>query len=202
MEDNDIFEETEEKDNKKIFKRFEAKDIVYLAIISSIMLVTSSVMPIVAHVPIFGIIQIVLGLQFSLFPAMGISKIRKPGSLIFMSLFSGVVLVFMNPIMFFCLLLCAFIAELISFLIFRGYYKNASCFLASWLYLPLTLPFLYLWYQIIGADNSVASYANGNPILAIIMSYCVIVLCALGSFLGMKISLELEHKSRKKHDSK
>lgn len=53
MEDNDIFEETEEKDNKKIFKRFEAKDIVYLAIISSIMLVTSSVMPIVAHVPIF-----------------------------------------------------------------------------------------------------------------------------------------------------
>ena len=159
MEDNDIFEETEEKDNKKIFKRFEAKDIVYLAIISSIMLVTSSVMPIVAHVPIFGIIQIVLGLQFSLFPAMGISKIRKPGSLIFMALFSGVVLVFMNPIMFFCLLLCAFIAELISFLIFRGYYKNASCFLASWLYLPLTLPFLYLWYQIIGADNSVASYA-------------------------------------------
>lgn len=61
---------------------------------------------------------------------------------------------------------------------------------------------LYLWYQIIGVDNSVASYANGNPILAIIMSYCVIVLCALGSFLGMKISLELEHKSRKKHDSK
>ena len=95
MEDNDIFEETEEKDNKKIFKRFEAKDIVYLAIISSIMLVTSSVMPIVAHVPIFGIIQIVLGLQFSLFPAMGISKIRKPGSLIFMALFSNLHLLYM-----------------------------------------------------------------------------------------------------------
>lgn len=29
MEDNDIFEETEEKDNKKIFKRFEAR-ILYI----------------------------------------------------------------------------------------------------------------------------------------------------------------------------
>lgn len=199
MEENDIFEEEKEIENHKIFKRFEARDIVYLAIISSIMLVTSSVMPIVAHVPIFGIIQIVLGLQFSLFPAMGICKVRKPGSLIFMALFSGVVLVFMNPIMFVCLLLCAFLAELITILIFRGYKKNTSCFLASWLYLPLSLPFLYLWYQLIGADNSVASYANSNPILAVIMSLCVILLCALGSVLGIKISKELEHKNRKKY---
>lgn len=200
MEENDIFEE--EKDeivNTKLFQRFEARDIVYLAIISSIMLVTSSIMPIVAHVPIFGIIQIALGLQFSIFPAMGIYKVKKTGSLIFMAMFSGVVLVFMNPIMFFCLLLCAFLAELIALLIFKSYSKKGGCFVASWLYLPLSLPFLYFWYQLIGADNSVASYANSNPVLAVLMSICVIILCALGSILGLKIATELEHKSGKKN---
>ena len=37
-----------------------------------------------------------------------------------------------------------------------------------------------------------ASYANEKPLLAVIMSLAVIALCSLGSFLGVKISKELE----------
>ena len=87
----DIFDE-EVKEDKRIFKPISTKDIVFLAIISAITLVTSAVMPLVAHVPVFGIIQIVLGLQFSIFPAIGLMKVRKPGAMLFVAIFSGIVL--------------------------------------------------------------------------------------------------------------
>lgn len=195
-EENKIFDDVEEKkeieeDNGKIFQPFKSKDIVFLAIISAITLCTGAVMPLVAHVPVFGIIQIVLGLQFSLFPAIGLMKVRKVGSMLFISIFSGIVLVFMNPIMFLCLVICALISEGLSVLIFKGYKNDFACFLTSWLYLPLTLPFLYVWYQIIGGEDTVASYANSNPWLAVGMSFAVVLLCALGSFLGLIISKEL-----------
>ena len=188
----DIFdEEVKKEDDKKIFKRFSAKDIVFLAIISAITLVTSAVMPLVAHVPVFGIIQIVLGLQFSVFPAIGLMKVRKFGSMLFISIFSGIVLVFMNPIMFICLVICALISEGLSLIIFKGYKNDFACFLTAWLYLPLSLPFLYVWYQLIGGEDTVASYANSNVWLTVVMSLCVLALCALGSFIGVKIGREL-----------
>lgn len=187
----DIFDEEVKKEDNKIFKPFTAKDIVFLAIISAITLVTSAVMPLVAHVPVFGIIQIVLGLQFSIFPAIGLMKVRKVGAMLFISVFSGIVLVFMNPIMFLCLVICALISECLSLIIFKGYKKDAACFLTAWLYLPLSLPFLYLWYQLIGGNDTVASYANSNIWLTIVMSLCVVVLCAIGSLIGVKIGREL-----------
>lgn len=179
-------------DNKKLFQKYKVKDIVFLAIVSAVTLVTSAVMPLVAHVPIFGIIQIVLGIQFSMFPAIGLMKVRKPGSLLFIAVFSGIVLVFMNQIMFFCLALCAILAEAVTLIIFKSYEKDAACFMAGALYLPLSLPFLYVWYRIVGGTDTVASYANEKPLLAVIMSIAVIALCSLGSFLGVKISKELE----------
>lgn len=189
FDENEIFDQDiKEEGNKK----FQVKDLVFLAIISSITLLSSAFMPLVAHVPVFGIIQIVLAIQFSLFPAIGIMKVRRFGTMTFIALFSGIVLIFMNTIMFFCLLLCAILAEIITFIIFRSYKTDKACFLTSWLYLPLTLPFLYVWYQIIGGDNTVASYANSNPLLAIVMSGCVIILCAIGSLLGVKISREMK----------
>lgn len=177
---------------KRFFQKYQVKDIVFLAIISAVILITSSVMPLVAHVPLFGIIQIVLGIQFSLFPAVGICKVRKPGSLLIISVSSGIVLIFMNPIMFACLTICAFLAELITLLIFRSYQKDLACWLVSTLYLPLSLPFLYVWYQIIGGEETVAAYANKAPLVAVALSIVAIVLCSLGSFLGIKISKEMK----------
>lgn len=182
-------------EKKKIFQKFTVKDIVFLAIISAITLVTSAVMPLVVAVPVFGIIQIALGFQFSLFPAIGVMKVRKPGSVVFIAIFSGIVLVFMNPIMFACLIICAILAETVSLLIFRGYEKNAACFLAAALYLPLSLPFLHFWYKAIGVGDSgeaVKALVNPEPLPAVLMSVAVIALCCLGSFVGVKISKELQ----------
>ena len=59
--------ETEEK----TFRKYKIKDIVFLAIMSACMLVTGAIMPLVTQVPLYGIIQLCLGLQFSIFPVIG-----------------------------------------------------------------------------------------------------------------------------------
>lgn len=184
--------EKSQRTKEKLFRPYKVKDIVFLAVIAAVMLVTSMVMPLVAHVPIFGVIQIVLGLQFSIFPAIALMKVRKPGALLFVSVFSGIILVFVNTIMFFCLIACALIAEAIALLFFNGYRSDGACFTAAALYLPLTLPFLYVWYKIIGGADTVASYANSSPVVTALMSLAVIALCGIGSLIGVKISRELK----------
>ena len=81
---------TEEENDKKIFKKYKIKDIVFLAIITACTLITGAVMPLLVNVPLFGIVQLGLGLQFSIFPVIGMMKVRKPGALLFQSIFISV----------------------------------------------------------------------------------------------------------------
>ena len=60
----------------KIFRKYKIKDIVFLAIMAACMLVTGAIMPLVGQIPVFGIIQVCLGLQFSIFPVIGMMKVR------------------------------------------------------------------------------------------------------------------------------
>lgn len=84
-------------DESKMFRRFKIKDIVFLAIITACTLVTSAIMPLFIHVPVFGIIQLGLGLQFSIFPVIGLMKVRKAGSMTIMGIFIALFLVMMVP---------------------------------------------------------------------------------------------------------
>ena len=191
------FEKYYAKKKKAIFKRLKIKDIVFLAIMSCSMLLTGAIMPLVTQVPVFGIIQLCLGLQFSIFPVIGMLKVRKIGSLTLMSIFSGIVLVFMFPPMFFCLLICALISELITIIIFRGYKKNIASIVAGSLYMPLTTPFLYIWYNVIYTVNTaedgqaVQAYVFSEPYMIVIMTFAILALCIVGSIIGYLISKEL-----------
>ena len=89
-------------DENKIFRKYKIKDIVFLAIMAACMLVTGAIMPLVGNIPVFGIVQVCLGLQFSVFPVIGMMKVRKTGSLLFMAVCCGVVLIFMSTVMFVC----------------------------------------------------------------------------------------------------
>ena len=164
---------------------------------SACMLITGAIMLLVSQIPIFGIIQVCLGLQFSIFPTIGMMKVRKPGALLFMSLFCGVVLVFMNPIMFACLLICALITEGLIILIFRGYKKNLSCLIAGTIYFPLTLPFLYLYYKFLyqvttETGQAVTAFINSSIGMSIGMSVAVLAICLVGAFIGVIITKELK----------
>lgn len=186
----------EAEDENKMIRKYKIKDIVFLAIMAACMLVTGAIMPLAAQVPVFGIIQVCLGLQFSIFPVIGMMKVRKPGALLFMSLCCGVVLVFMNAVMFVCLLICAVIAEGLVLLIFRGYKKDGACLLAGTVYFPVTLPFLYIYYRFMYSwtgeeGQAVNAFLGSSAGMAVGMSVAVLAICFVGALVGLFISQEL-----------
>jgi len=189
--------EAAEKGEGKLFKKYKIKDIVFLAIITACTLVTGAVMPLLVNVPLFGIIQLGLGLQFSIFPVIGMMKVRKPGALLLQSLFISVFLVFMFPPMV-LIIVCGLVAECIALAIFRGYKNDWSCVLAGTLYMPLTLPLLYLYYKcfytVTGEEKAAVSMFLGgtNPWVVVGISCAVVALCFVGSLVGMLISRELK----------
>jgi hypothetical protein len=191
-----------EKQNK-IFQKYAIKDIVFLAIITACTLVTGAIMPLLVNVPVFGIIQLGLGLQFSIFPVVGMMKVRKPGALLLQSLFISVFLVFMFPPMVF-IIACALIAELVVLLFFRGYKKDLACVVAGTLYMPLTIPFLFLYYNafytVTGNEKAAVSMfiGGGNVWYVIGISIAVIALCFVGSLIGMLIARELRRAGKLK----
>ena len=177
-------------DENKIFRKYKIKDIVFLAIMAACMLVTGAIMPLVGNIPVFGIVQVCLGLQFSIFPVIGMMKVRKTGSLLFMSVCCGVVLIFMS------ILICAVITEALTVLIFRGYKKDGASVFAGIIFFPLTLPFLYIYYNFLYTVTdetgiAVSAFIGANPGIAIGMSVAVVAVCALGTVIGLIISREM-----------
>jgi len=189
--------QAEKDDDKKFFKKYKIKDIVFLAIITACTLVTGAVMPLLVNVPVFGIIQLGLGLQFSIFPVIGLMKVRKPGALLFQSLFISVFLVFMFPPMV-LIILCGLIAEAVALAIFKSYKNDWACVLAGTLYMPMTIPFLYLYYNcfysVSGEEKAAVTMFLGGaePWFIAVISVAVVALCFVGSVVGMIISRELK----------
>lgn len=187
---------TEENDNR-IFKKYRIKDIVFLAIITACTLVTGAVMPLLVNVPLFGIVQLGLGLQFSVFPVIGLMKVRKPGALFLQSVFISAFLIFMFPPMA-LLTVCALIAEGVALLPFRGYQNDWACVVAGTLYMPLTLPLMWLYYNtfytVTGKEKAATSLFLGgtNPGVAVGISVAAVALSFAGSVIGMLIARELK----------
>lgn len=185
----------EEKEGK-FFQKYKIKDIVFLAIMTACTLCTGAIMPLLVNIPVIGIIQLGLALQFSIFPIIGIMKVRKPGALLIQGLLISCVLVFMFPPMI-CIVICALIAELVS-LIFKGFKTDIGCIVASTLYIPLTYPMLFFYYNIMyspsGNEKSAVSLfiGNNNPLLIILMGLAIIALSFVGSIIGTIISKELK----------
>lgn len=180
------------EDENRVFRKFKIKDIVFLAIMAACMLVTGAIMPIVGSIPVFAIVQVCLGLQFSIFPTVGMMKVRKPGTLLFLSLCCGVVFAFMFFPMFVCIMICAVVAEGLTLLIFRGYRKDAACLFAGTIYFPLTLPTMWAYYNVIYPAGENPAFAAANAWVAIGMSAAVVAICLIGATVGMLISKELK----------
>lgn len=173
------------------FSHFTVRDIVFLAIISAVATCTAAVMAVVAHIYIFGLAQLVTALQFSLFPAIALMKVRKPGCILFFAIFTGIVELFMAPVMFFSSLITGIVIEVLIYLIFKGYENDKAVFFASWLFIPFTLPLNLLYYRLFSSELYDAFFGSGFQILAVVFVLAAIIVSALGAFLGIKISKEL-----------
>lgn len=185
------------EESNRIIRKYKIKDIVFLAIITACTLISGAVMPLLANVPLFGIVQLGLGLQFSVFPVIGLMKVRKPGALFLQSVFISAFLIFMFPPMA-LLTVCALIAEGVALLPFRGYQNDWACVVAGTLYMPLTLPLMWLYYNtfytVTGSEKAATSLFLGgaNPVVAVGVSVAAVALCFVGSVVGMLIARELK----------
>ena len=176
------------------FQKIQIKDVVFLAIMSAVALATCAVMPLVISLQplIFGISQLVTALQIGVFFAIGLYKVRKPGSLLIMALMMGLIQLMMSPPMFLSSVLNGVLIELIV-LLFRGYEKDGAVFVAAMLHTPLSLPFNYLYNRLIkGADSPLAAVADRAPLAAVGMTLAVVAVSALGALIGIKIARELK----------
>ena len=184
--------EEKSEDEHKVFRKYKIKDIVFLAIMAACMLVTGSIMPLIGSIPVFALIQVCLGLQFSIFPTIGMMKVRKPGALIFMSLCCGVLFAFFFLPMFVCIMICAVVAEALTLIIFRGYKRDGACLFAGTIYFPVTLPCMYIYYNFIYTVGDNTMFIASNAWVAIGMSAAVIAICFVGAILGVVIARELK----------
>ena len=138
-----------------------------------------------------------LGLQFSIFPVIGLMKVRKAGSMTIMGIFIALFLVMMFPPMA-LIAVCAVVVELIVFAIFRSYKNDWACVMAGTLYMPLTVPLLWLYYNVnytvTGEENEAVTMFLGatDPWVIVGMTAAIVALCFVGSVIGMVISRELK----------
>lgn len=182
---------------KKIFKKFQVKDFVFLAVLSAAMTLCGGItMPLVMHTTVFGLRNMAAAPIYSIFVAIGLMKVRKPGALTIIGLFSGAPLIFFSTVMFFNNFVSAIIAELIMLLIFRGYQKKVSVFITTGIYMPFSLPISVLFSLWLNGQ----SYAQltVNPKISVLTSIGTIILAFLGAAIGMKIAAELQKAGKLK----
>ena len=182
---------------KKIFKRFQVKDFVFLAVLSAAMTLCGGItMPLVMHTTVFGLRNMAAAPIYSIFVAIGLMKVRKPGALTIIGLFSGAPLIFFSTVMFFSNFVSAIIAELIMLLIFRGYQKKVSVFVTTGIYMPFSLPISVLFSLWLNGQSY--DQLTANPKISVLTSIGTIALAFLGAAIGMKIAAELQKAGKLK----
>ena len=182
---------------KKIFKKFQVKDFVFLAVLSAAMTLCGGItMPLVMHTTVFGLRNMAAAPIYSIFVAIGLMKVRKPGALTIIGLFSGAPLIFFSTVMFFNNFVSAIIAELIMLLIFRGYQKKVSVFVTTGIYMPFSLPISVLFSLWLNGQSY--EQLTANPKISVLTSIGTIVLAFLGASIGMKIAAELQKAGKLK----
>lgn len=182
---------------KKIFKKFQVKDFVFLAVLSAAMTLCGGItMPLVMHTTVFGLRNMAAAPIYSIFVAIGLMKVRKPGALTIIGLFSGAPLIFFSTVMFFNNFVSAIIAELIMLLIFRGYQKKVSVFVTTGIYMPFSLPISVLFSLWLNGQSY--DQLTANPKISALTSIGTIALAFLGAAIGMKIAAELQKAGKLK----
>lgn len=182
---------------KKIFKKFQVKDFVFLAVLSAAMTLCGGItMPLVMHTTVFGLRNMAAAPIYSIFVAIGLMKVRKPGGLTIIGLFSGAPLIFFSTVMFFNNFVSAIIAELIMLLIFRGYQKKVSVFVTTGIYMPFSLPISVLFSLWLNGQSY--EQLTANPKISVLTSIGTIALAFLGAAIGVKIAAELQKAGKLK----
>ena len=172
-------------------QKFTMKDIVFLAILSAALTIVSGLtMPLVMMVTLFGVRNLVAAPIYGVFTMIALLKVRKPGALMIVSLFHGVVLLMMAPVMFFNMIVGSFAAELFVLLIYKNYESDKAIKLLCGIFIPFTLPTTIIFSMLL--NGLTFSQVVEKPVVSIFICLGTIILSFLGVKIGGKIGLELK----------
>lgn len=174
-------------------KAFKLKDIVFIALLSVVLLLTSAIiMPIVMFTQVFALRNLFGAFFFGLFSMIALQRVPRLGTLTLIGFFTGAVLGFMSIIMLVNNLLGAIIAELLVLIFFRNYSTIKARYFAAIIYMPLTIP-ITLGANVVIKGVSLQEQLT-QPWLNILLVVGTVLLSALAARLGKKIADEL-HKA-------
>lgn len=173
-----------------MFKKFLLKDIIFLAIFSAALLLASSIaMPIVMFTQIFALRQLITAPIFALFIVIALNKVSKPGTVLIIGILTGLVLLFMSPIMFYNNVFAAIVVEIVG-LCLGGFDNKRARIISSGLFIPFTLPITIIsTYFLKGKE---VGEQLGNIGLTVVIVILTFVFSFLGAMLGQKIAGELK----------
>ncbi|MGI6787133.1 MAG: hypothetical protein ACOX5X_01015 [Acholeplasmataceae bacterium] len=188
-------------EKEKLFQKFSIKDIVYLSIISILSILGSSVMMLVVPLvtQIYGIAQLVTSFQVSILFSIGLFKVKKPGSILYMALFMGAVMVFMSWIMFVVFLVAGIITEALGLLIFRTNNSSLSVIVKTTFFMPLTLPLNFL-LNLMLAEEVQIKLITKVPWITVVVTLSVVLISLIASILGALISKEIKKAKENKDE--
>lgn len=182
-----------------MFKKFKIKDIVFLAIISTLLLIASgAIMPIVMFTNKFALRQVLASPIFAIFTVIALKKVPKIGAVSIIGILTGSFLLLMSPIMFFNNIVGAIITEILVIILFKNYSSNRSILFAASIYMPITVP-ISLIYAVAMEGVSIMEKIK-NPLTTVVYTVISLILGVLGAKLGLKIAEELQKAGKLKAD--
>lgn len=168
---------------------FGVRDIVFLAISGALVLVCSALTAPLHAIGLFGLPQMCVAPFFAFFMAVGVLKVRKPGSATIIAAVSALLSLMMRPASGIMALLTGLIAELIILAIYRDYRRIAAVYAVS-IFTPIAMvPVQVLYYTLVLGRN-LSTVMSFNLVVAVVLAMTV-VLAVGGSLLGVKVGLEL-----------
>lgn len=182
-----------------IFQKFTIKEIVFLAILSAVLILTCSVMAVVAEATkvIWAVGQASTALQMSLFLTIGLMRVRKTFTTTFILVFMGAIMILMSPVMALSNLFVLITIEILIWVIFKGYKQDKACMFGGFIAPILSIVTPAIYNSILVPEVFQATI--NKPIMVIGMTLLVIFLSFTGSVIGLKIGKELQKSGVMKH---
>lgn len=171
-------------------KSYRVRDIAFLAVLAALLVLFSATTMPLMTITLYGLRNMANALFYGAFGMLAIMRVKKPGSLTLLAVFSATILLLMSPVMFINNSVSALLAELIALSLFRSYQRKWARILAAGLLIPLTLPLTIVFGMLINKQTFTDIVQSSWLIIPIILA--TIVLSFAGTWLGGKIGGELE----------
>ncbi len=174
-------------------QKLTLKDITFAAIIAAAMIVVSLVaVPLVVAIPVPGIRNLVVAPFFGLLLSLALMRINHYTTATLISFLTGVVQLFIGPVILIFLMASGIATDLIRHLFWRDTQKPLNVILSAGFYMGIMAPFGAFFGALMASETPVAEVLSA-PWFMVGAAVICFILGALGGLLGVKIAGEFKN---------